>query len=97
VFINSYLETAHSVCRRFRPIAAFHSLFKLLQCGTSLRPFVHRAAFLLAETSVSGQNRPCLPNHQWPLSIGCKRSEKLSAQRADLRIIASVGSKLPNR
>jgi hypothetical protein len=54
-------------------------------------------SILLAETSVCGQNRPCLPNHQWPLSIGCKRSEKLSVQRADLRIIASVGSKLPNR
>jgi hypothetical protein len=31
--------------RHERPIAAFHRLFKFLQCGTSLRPFVYRAAF----------------------------------------------------
>jgi hypothetical protein len=28
-----------------RPFTAFHRLFKFLQCGTSLRPFVYRAAF----------------------------------------------------
>jgi hypothetical protein len=30
---------------RSRPIAAFRRIFKFLQCGTSLRPFVYRAAF----------------------------------------------------
>jgi hypothetical protein len=32
--------------RHERPIAAFHRLFKFLQCGTSLRPFVYRQHFV---------------------------------------------------
>jgi hypothetical protein len=37
-------QSAACVERHYRPIAAFHRLFKFLQCGTSLRPFVYRAA-----------------------------------------------------
>jgi hypothetical protein len=33
------------VQRQKRPIAAIHHHLKMLRCGPSLRPFVHRAAF----------------------------------------------------
>jgi hypothetical protein len=44
--------------RRNRPIAAVHVHLRMLRCGPSNRTFVHYAAFLLAETSVCGTNRP---------------------------------------
>ncbi len=39
-----------------RPIAAVHVHLRMLQCGPSLRTFVHLAAFWLANTSLCGQN-----------------------------------------
>jgi hypothetical protein len=43
---------------RDRPIADTVRLINMLRCSLSLRPFVHGAAFLLAGTSVCGQETP---------------------------------------
>jgi hypothetical protein len=45
VNIHNVLQRSDRASGHFWPIAAFHSLFKLLQCGPSLRPIEHHAAF----------------------------------------------------
>lgn len=57
-----------------RPFTAFHIHPRMLQCGPSLRPFAHGAAFLLAETSVSGQSGPTLSKLDgWLLELSLLR------------------------
>jgi hypothetical protein len=59
----------------------------MLQCGPSLRTFVHLAAFLLAETSVCGQSQLSLRLHERQQSeFSCATEARLTASRTVRKI-----------
>jgi hypothetical protein len=78
---GSYAQKVYFAKSRQRPIAAAHVHLRMLQCGPSLRAFVHLAAFLLAETSVCGQTELAQPRLMptqkflaYAASLVCQRS-----------------------
>ncbi|MFT5631809.1 MAG: hypothetical protein ACI9HB_002993 [Gammaproteobacteria bacterium] len=77
--------------RYIRPLAAIGHHLKMLQRGPSLRPFVHFAAFLLAETSVCGTNWAFAAVAPMTASMSNRLSRKASLEQTRPQLVHFVG------